>query len=63
MFSKLSKFLDVANVILQIWLYKLSADKDKKDELKKLGQEADIALKERRYNDAIVIWNRMRLIR
>lgn len=63
MLDKIGKFLDVANVILQIWLYKLSAEKDKKDELKKLSDEADLALKERRYNDAVVIWNRMRLLR
>lgn len=63
MLDKIGKFLDVANVILQIWLYKLSAEKDKKDELKKLADEADLALKERRYNDAVVIWNRMRLLR
>lgn len=60
MMDKLGKFFDVVHAILSIWLYKITLDKAKKEELDEQFKEADKAINERRYDDVLVIWSRMR---
>ena len=62
MIDKIGKFIDIANAILQIWLYKIDKEKAKNEKIKELALEADKAINERRYDDVIAIWSRMRNI-
>lgn len=62
MLDKIGKFLDIANALLQIWLYKITVSKEKREDVLKLAQEADKAIDERRYDDVVIIWSRMRNI-
>lgn len=60
MIEKISKFLEIAYAILSIWLYKITIDKEKKADVKKMFDEADKAIADKRYDDVVIIWSRMR---
>lgn len=62
MINKIGKFIDIIYAILSIWLYNISVAKEKREDAKKLSEEADLAIKERRYDDVVIAWNRMRLL-
>jgi hypothetical protein len=60
MIDKIGKFLDIVHAVFSIWLYKITLDKEKKATLDEQFKEADKAISERRYDDVLVIWSRMR---
>lgn len=60
MIEKIGKFIDIVQAIMSIWLYKLTIDKEKRADVKEMFEEADKAISERRYDDVIIIWSRMR---
>lgn len=60
MIDKIGKFIDVAYAILSIWLYRITISEDKRKQRNEMFEEADKAINERRYDDVIVIWSRMR---
>lgn len=62
MLDKIGKVLDIANAVLQIWLYNINKQKAKDETRETLAKEANKAIDERRFDDVVVIWNRMRII-
>lgn len=62
MMDKLGKFFDVAYAILSIWVYRITISEDKRKQVNEMFNEADKAIDERRYDDVLVIWSRMRNI-
>lgn len=58
----IEKLISIINAILFIWSWKVTVEKERHEDARKLSEEADVAIKERRYDDVIIIWNRMRLL-
>lgn len=58
--DKLGKFFDVVHAILSIWLYRITISEDKRKQVNEMFDKADKAIDERRYDDVLVIWSRMR---
>lgn len=60
------KWLETIGAVLQAILFIMTSvykiDAEKREDAKKLSEEADAAIRERRYDDVIVIWSRMRNI-
>lgn len=58
------KWLETLGAVLQAILFILTSvykvDAEKREDAKKLSEEVDTAIRERRFDDVVIIWSRMR---
>lgn len=58
----LEQILATLQSILFILTWRVTVDKEKKEDANKLAQEADDAIRTGRFDDVVIIWSRMRNI-